>query len=50
MRPRRTAAEDDFTIWCLGHDIAYNQFDYITVPSHRIGVFFIPMIHEGDDT
>ena len=44
MRPRRTAAEDDFAIQCLGHDIAYYQFDYIISPSHRTSVFFIPKI------
>lgn len=27
--------------------MTYLQFDYITSPSHRTGVFFIPKIKEG---
>ena len=42
MRPRRTAAEDDFTIRCIGHDIAYCQHDYITDLYTCIGVFLYP--------
>ena len=49
MRPRRTAAEDDFAIQCLGHDIAYHQFDYIISPSHLYRCIFYTQNQKKED-